>query len=113
MSSRESIRLAFVAGVPATCRLANERWSSCVEVLSWLVRLMWPRCSATTAPAVNSALQRARAALAAVTVDADVAATLDEDEQKLVRRATSMPSSATTWSGWRGCSPRRCGWSER
>ena len=80
MSSRESIRLAFVAAL----RYLPARQRAVVilcEVLSWRAR-MWPRCWAPPPPRSTSALQRARAALAAVTVDADVAATLDEVEQK-------------------------------
>ena len=80
MSSRESIRLAFVAAL----RYLPARQRAVVilcEVLSWRARDV-AEVLGTTAPAVNSALQRARATLAAVTVDADVAATLDEDEQE-------------------------------
>ena len=91
---RQSIRLAFMAALqhlPARQRAAL----LLMEVLG---------CSAAevaatldmSVPAVNSAIQRARATLDARQLQADAVAAEADPERG--RTATSRPSSATTWT---------------
>ena len=79
VSTRESIRLAFAAAL----RYLPARQRAVVilcEVLAWRARDV-AEMLGTSVAAVNSARQRARATLAGVKGDQDVAATLGEDDR--------------------------------
>ena len=83
VSTRESVRLAFVAAL-RYLRPASGRWSSCARCSRWRARDV-AEVLGTSVAAVNSALAARCATLAGVKGDQDVAATLgEEDRARLV-----------------------------